>query len=296
MDGFKELLAAFETRVKSKVVGSIFLAFIVTNWKVLFYIMFEPTNADSKFNYFDAHTSLWTLAVIPILTGVALAATLPWVNFLGLKLTEIADRKQRQFKNNSQHLDALEKSEYEAKAQEFKARRQKAIVESAKASEEAKEIQDPIIRQKTQNELKEIKVDELSSEDNLSSISDSHNMGEKSIDDFSLENCKAQLERLNENLLEAKNARYAILESLKSLEAKNSDDQESFENSFLSSKSNPDDAQVHKMKLLRAEKIDFFNEEHGALKGQLILVDAMIDGIEHQIREIVSEIDNRYDF
>lgn len=156
MDGLKEILAAFEARVRSKVIGSILLAFVATNWKALFYVVFERVSSEEKFLFFDENTSFVSLLVIPVFLGAVLALVLPWINFFGMKWTFLADRKQRQFKNNSQHLDVLDKMEYDTKVQEFKARKQRAIVESAKAGEDAKSIEDPLVRKQVEEDLDDL--------------------------------------------------------------------------------------------------------------------------------------------
>lgn len=142
MDGLKEILAAFEARVRSKVVGSVILTFIATNWKVIFYVMFAKKTVETKFTYFDDHTSILTLLIIPVFVGVLLALFLPLVNYWALKITSKIDRKLLDFKNESHSVNELSKLKYAAEREEYIARLKTATVESAKADKEVQTIKD----------------------------------------------------------------------------------------------------------------------------------------------------------
>lgn len=224
MDGLKEILAAFEARVRSKIIGSVVLAFAITNWKVLFFLIFERVSAAVKFQYFDDNTNFITLFFVPVLLGSVLALTLPWVNFYGMKWTFMADRKQKQFKNNSQHLDILDKMEYETQVQEFKARKQKAIVASAKAEVEAKSIEDPDLRKRVEEDLDDLEEQMPLSESAMSHLSDGLDFKviDQNLIDFSamsLDELKDELVRTDESLGILKEEWYQNHDLLESLDA-----------------------------------------------------------------------------
>ncbi|MCW9042714.1 MAG: type IV secretion system protein [Pseudopelagicola sp.] len=80
MEYLKELYEAWGARVKSNVLGSTIVAFIFVNWKALFFIAFADVRVVTKFNYFDANTSLVTLALLPVLIGFTLSLGLPFIN------------------------------------------------------------------------------------------------------------------------------------------------------------------------------------------------------------------------
>jgi len=219
VDGIKEILAAFEARVKSKILGSVVIAFIATNWKVIFYVIFEKVGAEAKFEYFDDNTDLWSLIAIPLFAGFLLSVLLPWVNYLGLKLTSLPDQKQRQFKNNSQHLDVLDKLEYQTKLQEIKSRQQKVIVDAAKATEDANEIKDPELRKNVQKDLEEAAVKSKRLE-NLSVDSNIKNQKFVNVNSMSLGEIRENLTLANGELVDEENEFSRVSEELKLLRHK----------------------------------------------------------------------------
>jgi len=221
---------------------------------------------------------------------------LPWVNFLGLKLTEIADRKQRQFKNNSKHLDVLEKSEYEAKAQEFKARRKKAIVESAKASEEANEIQDPIIRQKAQDDLQEVKEESSFRMFPMEFSNEFNGPFRDGLENVSAAEYALLLQDLNERLMRARETQQRLVADLEMLEKNNSDADEVFSNYMDLNDANEDKTQFLKSKLHRATEIEIYNQEKVDLVATLKQINATVGAFEDQIELINMNVDKKYGF
>jgi len=161
MDSLKEIIDAFEARVRSKVVGSVILAFVAMNWKVIFYVVFAGETPETKFKYFDEHTNIWTLFTYPVCIGIGFAMLLPWVNAGAMYLTLEADKKQTDLKNDMKSFNSMSKDlnelKYEAEREEAIAKRNAALVKSAKVDEAAKTIQDPKVREKVQKELSETK-------------------------------------------------------------------------------------------------------------------------------------------
>lgn len=282
MDGLKEILAAFEARVKSKVMGSVILAFIATNWKAIFYVIFEKTNSVTKFQYFDANTTIWTLLFIPLGVGVFLAATLPWVNFLGMKLTSFPDRKQRELKNNSQHLDVIDKLEYETKLQEIKARKQRAIVESAKADEDAKAIVDPEVREQVRQEFEE-------TDHSFSSVD-----REFKYSDISLVELKERIEILDGELSALENEEVLRADSLNSLIAHGQENELRYQNLLEKYKNSGEEIKIQNLKFDRAQELGEFKQNFSATEEILAMVRHEIGKIGVEKREMMSNLESKY--
>lgn len=95
MDIIKDIYEAWGARIKSNVFGSIILAFIAVNWKVLYFIVFADVRVETKFNYFDVNTGLFSLIVFPVAIGLVLALFLPFANQFAHRLVTIPIDKMK---------------------------------------------------------------------------------------------------------------------------------------------------------------------------------------------------------
>lgn len=159
MDGFKELIGVLESRLKSRVIGSIIIAFIATNWKVIFFVLFEKVTAAEKFKYFDEHTTPISLFLIPIIAGALFSIIVPWVSYLGMKINSLPEQKQRELRHNATHLDAVSKLKYEEVRNKMQANKEVALIESAKRDSEIKKIEDIDVRNSLEGKIKETRED-----------------------------------------------------------------------------------------------------------------------------------------
>ena len=155
METFKEMIAAISNRIKSRVVSSILLSFIAINWKVIFFVLFEPVGSEVKFTYFDANTSPKTLYWLPIAFGCIFAVIAPWLTVMGQLLSYPADKLRKKILNNANHDDLVDKLDYEVKLREYKANKEQALIDEAKRDEVVKSISDPEIRAKLEQQIEE---------------------------------------------------------------------------------------------------------------------------------------------
>ena len=166
MDTVKDIFSAISNRFRSKIVSSILLSFIAINWKVIFYVLFEPVGSEAKFAYFDANTSAITLYWLPIFLGLLIACITPWLTLLGQLISYHADRFRKKLVNNSNHEDLVDKLRYDGLLLEIKAQNEgillekqaqieRSLIEKAKRDVEVKEIADPEVRMKLEQDIEE---------------------------------------------------------------------------------------------------------------------------------------------
>ncbi len=141
MEFFKDLSEAWSQRLRSPFIGSIALSFFAVNWQPVWYLLFADRPVRQKFLYFDANTSLVSLAVIPIVVGVALALATPWLRTLGTWWAQGPNGKMKEIQHNAAHkLKILEIStelvRVEAEAN-LQATQERAKIDAAKRLEEA---------------------------------------------------------------------------------------------------------------------------------------------------------------
>lgn len=82
-DLFKDIIKAWEERVRSPFLGSIGIAFVACNWKPIFYLLFSGEPVLDRFAFVDANTNAASLLLKPVVLGVLLAIAIPWLKFFG---------------------------------------------------------------------------------------------------------------------------------------------------------------------------------------------------------------------
>lgn len=95
MDIIKDIYEAWGARIKSNVFGSIVLAFIAVNWKVLYFLVFADVRVETKFNYVDVNTDYCSLLIFPVTIGLVLALLLPFANQFAHRLVTIPIDKMK---------------------------------------------------------------------------------------------------------------------------------------------------------------------------------------------------------
>jgi hypothetical protein len=169
----KEFLSVVGVRIRSNLFGYILLAFILINWKALFFLFFSESPVLTRLTFFEIRTDYWSLLLFPTLLGFASATFIPWVSYFSSSLVVMPTRLQ----NRLQHIEALnfqiEKARREAELQGIEERRK---IEAAKIRDELEEIRNPQLREALVQDLDAGRNTEslsLSVDDVLSELSDS---------------------------------------------------------------------------------------------------------------------------
>jgi hypothetical protein len=74
-----DLVDAVTSRIRAPYFGYSLLAFVALNWRGLFLLFVTEGTPQQRLDAFDAETSKLTLYVLPLVVGLTVAATAPWV-------------------------------------------------------------------------------------------------------------------------------------------------------------------------------------------------------------------------
>lgn len=143
-DLFKDIIKAWEERVRSPFLGSIGIAFVACNWKPIFFLLFSGEPVLERFAFFDSNTSSVTLFWNPLWIGFLLTLAIPWLKFMGALIakapTTLLNSLQGDLASERRiHAFAKAADEEEAKARLEAAQEQRRI-DAAKRLEEAKSV------------------------------------------------------------------------------------------------------------------------------------------------------------
>lgn len=148
-DALKEIISAFSQRIKSPFIGFIALAFLIVNWKPVFYLVFSGKPALIKFEYFDQNTHWMNLYILPLVLGVLSALASPYITLIGAIWAErpINERRIRSA------MAANRISVLKNQSLEETNRAVASIIESGKQDAEVSKISDKKIRETIQGQI-----------------------------------------------------------------------------------------------------------------------------------------------
>lgn len=139
MDSLKEIYEAFSQRIKSPILGYIFLSFIGFNWKPLYFLFFSSESALTKFEYFDSNTSVPSLLWLPLVVGLIAALAAPHISNLGAWWAIKPINAKRLREVSAAHEVLQEKNKLLAERENEKALFEQALINEAKRDQEIKE-------------------------------------------------------------------------------------------------------------------------------------------------------------
>lgn len=289
MSELKELFQALEARLRSRLLGSIILAFIAVNWKTFYYVVFAKVDVMTKFAYFDGAAYNWkTFFLLPLIIGVLATFAMPWINFGVMKLNAFALKKQNDLKNDmkshNDHMKQLSRLKYEAEREEALAKKKAAAVKSAKADEEAETIQDDDRREKL--------IDELG---NVSLITNDTAIDvEQSTADIPLDRIKEQLPLIDMSLDEARADFNAIIDQLAGANKDNNVKREKYKIDVKAAKTDNDQQLVQNLKLQRASEQETLNQETKAFVAELNVLQQQITLYEDDKAYLMEALEKQY--
>lgn len=77
----KDVFDAVSARIKAPYVGYAVLAFLALNWRAIFMLAMTQGTPEQRLAAFDMHTTLWSLSIAPLLTGVIVAVSSEWIRY-----------------------------------------------------------------------------------------------------------------------------------------------------------------------------------------------------------------------
>ncbi|WP_345984489.1 hypothetical protein WCX49_07565 [Sulfurimonas sp. HSL-1656] len=159
-----EFVDAVTSRFKSPYFGYALLAFFALNWRGIFLLTVTDASPQDRLAAFDSVTDIYTLLILPLLTGAAVAASSHWVRFVfGLiarKPLELIDNMHLE----TEHKKTIRQTELEQSRTELFALKEKELIDRAKRDVEVAEISDKSLKQKLSAEIESLRRerDELS--------------------------------------------------------------------------------------------------------------------------------------
>jgi len=174
LDVFKDGAEAWIQRVKSPLIGSIFLAFVALIWKAIFFVLFSDAPILFRYWYFDTQTSWYSLLVWPILIGTIFGLATPFINFGASWVVRLAIEKSRILNARSASAVMTAKAEFAAEREIASAEFKEAALRDAEATQAINdadltdEVRDELDRKVASNKSETIEKDDARAAVNLS--------------------------------------------------------------------------------------------------------------------------------
>ncbi|WP_417559946.1 hypothetical protein [Marinomonas sp.] len=153
----KDVVDAINSRIKSPYFGYAVLAFFALNWRGVFLLLVSTGSPAERLQLFDAETSFWSLAVLPLIVGALVAASTHWLRYLFL----LVARKPLELIDNSNleadHRKFIRQAELELVRTDLAAKRESELIDRAKRDESIAEISDESKKKELEEEIKKIR-------------------------------------------------------------------------------------------------------------------------------------------
>lgn len=159
MNWVKELFETIDSKIKSPILGSVLFAFVLLNWKALFFLVFAKVTVLEKFIFFDENTTPITLIVVPLLVGILISFLNPWVKLIALNLTK---KPIQNFRITQMHLAnerLIEKQKLEKARNDLLASKENTLIEAAKRTEEIGKIENTQIREELSKSIEDLRAE-----------------------------------------------------------------------------------------------------------------------------------------
>jgi hypothetical protein len=148
-----EIVDAITSRFKAPYFGYALLAFFALNWRGIFLLVVSDAAPLERLAAFDSETDIYSLVILPLLTGAAVAATAHWVRYvfgmISSKPLELIDNLDLE----AQHKRAIRQAELEQSRTKLFAIKEKELIDRAKRDEEVEGITDESEKKKLKDEL-----------------------------------------------------------------------------------------------------------------------------------------------
>lgn len=158
MDFVKDIYEAWGARIKSNVFGSIAIAFILVNWKVLYFLVFADVRVETKFSYFDVNTDWVSLYFLPFLIGLLLAVGLPFINDLAHRIISDPISRVRARDDEYAHERLKKKNIFMLERNQAIKIQENFLIERAQRDQEIEKIDDEEAREHLKEQIEEVRT------------------------------------------------------------------------------------------------------------------------------------------
>lgn len=152
-----DIVDAITTRFKAPYFGYALLAFFALNWRGIFLLMTSDATPPERLAAFDNETNIYSLVILPLITGAAVAATAHWVRYV----FGIISRKPLELIDNldleAQHNRSIRQAELEQSRTKLFSIKEVELIDRAKRDEEVEKISDKSEREKLKGELERLR-------------------------------------------------------------------------------------------------------------------------------------------
>jgi len=159
----KDLVDAVSSRVKSPYFGYAVMSSIALNWHEYFLLAFAEENARQRLLEFNNATNSWSLLILPLLIGFAIAFASPWVrlfyDWVSKKPFELHDF----MKLEAQNKITIKEAELEQARNELLAVKESELIERAKRDEEISSIANEETKEKLSKDIEQLRRERESS-------------------------------------------------------------------------------------------------------------------------------------
>lgn len=154
-----EIIEAFRTRISSPLFGYAIIAFIIVNWKPLFYLFAGEVTTLERFEYFDENTTPNSLLVLPILFAIIGTIIYPWINYMFLCICIQPTDLRNSIQAQSQHNLLIRKKNLEAVHNEIQKDKENEIIRRTKIDDRISLIPNKEIRKLSEQLIMEERLE-----------------------------------------------------------------------------------------------------------------------------------------
>jgi hypothetical protein len=119
-------------------------------------LLVSDSSADLRIEYFDSHTNVYTLLVLPLALSIIYAVVSPWLGYVLKVVNGLPAHKRDIHTAEHEHKLVLEKAKYEKIRSQFLDDYQNELIANAKErADQIDQIQDQEIRDSLRQEVQE---------------------------------------------------------------------------------------------------------------------------------------------
>lgn len=153
MGDIKEIFEVWVSRIRAPLFGYFSLAFLGTNWKAIFYLLFSDSGALTRIEFFETNTCLNSMFWIPLGISIGAALSYPWIQLALVFSTSMPNRLRNTMHAKAESDLLMVKLDLESYRNELARQKERRIIEKANIDEEIESIGDQEARKKAKDEI-----------------------------------------------------------------------------------------------------------------------------------------------
>jgi|GEM_PF-2081736 len=154
-----DLIEALKTRLSSPLFGYFALALLAFNWKAFFFLFVQGGDVLGRIQFFEEHTTVYSLGIWPLSFSFAFALFYPWVIFLVAWMTSRPIEMKDMVQARSEHTVLLRRKQLEDARSNLLASAELELIERAKRDQKLDEFQNEELKEKLKAELEQLRVE-----------------------------------------------------------------------------------------------------------------------------------------